>query len=260
MLDETTRNEVKRFVKTCQRPDGAFSDRAGNPDLYYSLFGVLIASALNLNDLTDKHRNYIQNAQSPEKEGALFFAHMLIRSFLSEDKTQKPSILKLSRLLFSKHRNVNPGYRLFMWMLTFDFFYGKRGFILFPVKILLSLYKPTTDMPCSVVAAYTVARQFSGLNVENEQKMLLSFFEKGKGFKIFHDVDHPDMLSTAVALFALKTTGADFRLLVPDCLNLVQQNYVDGAFLSGDGDTTRDLEYTFYGLLALGVLSWHEKI
>ncbi|MFA5330143.1 MAG: hypothetical protein WC384_20280 [Prolixibacteraceae bacterium] len=34
----------------------------------------------------------------------------------------------------------------------------------------------------------------------------------------------------------------------------IPENYANGAFLSGDGDLTEDLEYTFYGLLALGVL------
>lgn len=259
MLDETARNEVQRFVESCQRPDGAFTDRGGNTDFYYSLFGVLIASALDLKDLTEKHKNFIQKAKIPKKERALFFAYTLIRAFLSENNSQKPSILKFTRILFGKSGNVNPGYLLFMWMLTFDFFYGKRSLILFPAKIFLSLHRPTTDLPCSVVAAYAVARHFSGLNVTKELRMLLSFFEEGKGFKIFHDVKHPDLLSTAVALFALKTAGADFRMVVPDCLNLIQQNYADGAFLSGDGDTTRDLEYTFYGLLTIGVLSKYEQ-
>lgn len=259
MLDETARNEVMSFVESCQHPNGAFTDRGGNPDFYYSLFGVLIASALDLKDLTVKHRNFIQLAEPPEKQDVLHFSYMLISSFLSENNTQKPSLLKLTRILFSKSGNVNPGYRLFMWMLTFDFLYGKRSLILFPARILLSLHRPNTDLPCSVVAAFTVARHFSGLNSKNEKKMLFSFFEDGKGFKMFHDVNHPDLLSTAVALFALKTAGADFRLFVPDCLKLVQQNYADGAFLSGDGDTTCDLEYTFYGLLTLGVLSQYEQ-
>lgn len=258
MLDETARNEVRSFVESCQHPDGAFTDRGGKPDFYYSLFGVLISSALALKDLTDKHRNFIQQAEPPEKQGAMFFAYTLIRSFLSENNAQKPSILKLIKMFFSKTGNINPGYRLFMWMLTFDFLYGKRNLILFPARIFLSLHRPANNLPCSVVAAYTVARHFSGLNSKNEIKMLFSFFEEGKGFKMFNDVNRPDLLSTAVALFALKTVGADFRLVVPDCLNLVQQNYADGAFLSGDGDTTRDLEYTFYGLLTLGVLSQYE--
>lgn len=258
MLDETARYEVRSFVESYQHPDGAFTDRGGKPDFYYSLFGVLIASALDLKDLTDKHSRFIQHTEPPEKQGAMFFAYTLIRSLLPENNAQKPSLLKLTRMLFSKSGNVNPGYRLFMWMLTFDFFYGKRNLILFPAKIFLSMYRPISNLPCSVVAAFTVARHFSGLRVNNELKMLFSFFEEGKGFKMFHDVNHPDLLSTAVALFALKTAGVDFRLVIPDCLNLVQHNYADGAFLSGDGDTTRDLEYTFYGLLTLGVLSQYE--
>lgn len=259
MLDEAALNEVRNFIESCQHPDGAFTDRGGKPDFYYSLFGVLIASALDLKDSTSKHKIFIQQAKPPENDGAMFFAYTLISSFLSENNTQKPSVLKLTRMLFSKTGNVNPGYRLFMWMLTFDFYYGMRNIILFPARIFLTLHRPTSDLPCSVVAAYTVARHFSGLNVTNELKMLFSYFDEGKGFKIFRDVDHPDLLSTAVALFALKTADADFRLVIPDCLNLVQENYANGAFLSGDGDTTRDLEYTFYGLLTLGVLSQYEQ-
>ncbi|MCA1758529.1 MAG: hypothetical protein LC658_02075, partial [Bacteroidales bacterium] len=147
MLDETTRNEVRSFVESCQRPDGAFTDRGGNPDFYYSLFGVLIASALDFNDLTKKHKDFIQQAKPQEKVGAMFFAYTLIRSFLSEKNTQKPSILKLTRMLFSKSGNVNPGYRLFMWMLTFDYYYGKRRLILLPARVVLWFHRPTTDLP-----------------------------------------------------------------------------------------------------------------
>jgi len=63
------------------------------------------------------------------------------------------------------------------------------------------------------------------------------------------------MLSTAVALFALNYVDYDLRLLKPSCLDFIGQNFSDGAFLSGDGDPTADVEYTFYGLLALGVLA-----
>jgi len=62
------------------------------------------------------------------------------------------------------------------------------------------------------------------------------------------------LLSTAVASFALKTANSDLRLVRPACLKLIEQNYSNGAFLAGNGDKMRDLEYTFYGLLALGVL------
>jgi hypothetical protein len=88
----------------------------------------------------------------------------------------------------------------------------------------------------------------------DEQEVLKSFACKSGGFKAFAHLDQADMLSTAVALFALNFAGSDLRLLKPGCLDFIQQNYAEGAFLSGDGDPTTDVEYTFYGLLALGVL------
>jgi hypothetical protein len=100
-----------------------------------------------------------------------------------------------------------------------------------------------------------VARVYSGINVKKQTRQLFSYFEETKGFKIFQNAEKADLLSTAVALFALRKGNADFRLVAPDCLHLIQQNYDAGAFLSGDGDSSRDLEYTFYGLLSLGILS-----
>ncbi|MCA1758796.1 MAG: hypothetical protein LC658_03420, partial [Bacteroidales bacterium] len=144
-------------------------------------------------------------------------------------------------------------YRLFLFLLAFDALYRNKT-IYFFARPLLSFYSPPAESPCSIHAAISVARQKAGLDNKKEMKLLLSFFEEGKGFKTFRETDEPDLLSTAVALFALKFAGADLRLVTPTCLELIQQNYSSGAFLAGNGDEMRDLEYTFYGLLALGTL------
>jgi hypothetical protein len=78
---------------------------------------------------------------------------------------------------------------------------------------------------------------------------------EGSGFRVFKQIRNCDMLSTAVALYVLKETGYDLRLTAPGALSFIESNYESGAFLSGDGDPTRDLEYTFYGLIALGSLT-----
>ena len=94
-----------------------------------------------------------------------------------------------------------------------------------------------------------------GLNTNKMQKKLLDFSVEAGGYRAFDSVQTADMLSTGVALFVLKGTGFDLREIKPGCLEFVQNNYLDGAFISGDGDLTKDLEYTFYGLLALGSLA-----
>jgi hypothetical protein len=109
--------------------------------------------------------------------------------------------------------------------------------------------------PCSEVAAKVFLQKMMNQNGSKEEELLKSFACETGGFKAFAHLNNADMLSTAVALFALNFAGSDLRLLKPDCLNFIHQNYADGAFLSGDSDQTRDLEYTFYGLLALGVMA-----
>jgi hypothetical protein len=94
-----------------------------------------------------------------------------------------------------------------------------------------------------------------GQNIAEDQELLKSYASETGGFRAFQHQSQADMLSTAVALFALNFSVSDMRMLKPACLEFIQSNFSDGAFLYGDGDQTRDVEYTFYGLLSLGVLA-----
>ena len=109
-------------------------------------------------------------------------------------------------------------------------------------------------MPCPVTAATLVLKSELGLPLKHELKQLMRFFDEEQGFMALERAPAADLLSTAVALAALKRGGADFRLVRPACLKLIEANYDAGAFLAGNGDQERDTEYTFYGLMALGLL------
>lgn len=255
LLDETSRAEVVEFVKSQQHQNGAFTDRAGNPDLYYSLFGVWLSKALKLKSEQVNLKEFISNNQSNKKKIADKFSLLLIRLSLEENDFGKSNLFNLLKWIFCGGKNLNMAYRFFLFMLSFDALYGQNRLVYFVVKMFLSFYKPPKDLPCSFFAALFLAKFLTGKKVTKETDILLGYFEKGKGFKVFHEQENADLLSTAVALFALKKVGADLRLVSPDCLTLVEQNYNNGAFLSGDGDSSRDLEYTFYGLLTLGTLS-----
>jgi len=123
-----------------------------------------------------------------------------------------------------------------------------------PAQRMVSQTAVNEHSPCSEIAAKVFINKLTGQIDQKETGLLRSFACPSGGFKAFTHLDHPDMLSTAVALFALLHAGADLRLLKPSMLDFIQSNYSNGAFLSGDGDLTADVEYTFYGLLALGVL------
>ena len=252
-LDAESREEVKKFVQLCQHETGGFTNRTGSPDLYYSLFGVWLALALELNETLENQKRFIAGNAGEEKGLVDSFALWLIRLVVFKHEFTKPSVFKLLNLTFFEGNKTSFFYRLFLFLLTFDAFYRNNTVHFFSRPALL-FFSPSPDAPCSIMAATIVARHTAGLNTKKETERLLGYFEENKGFKVFEETEEADLLSTAVSLFALKTAVADLRLVKPACLKLIQQNYSNGAFLAGSGDEMHDLEYTFYGLLALGII------
>lgn len=83
---------------------------------------------------------------------------------------------------------------------------------------------------------------------------LLAQHDQVGGFRAVPIAPEPDMLSTAVALQALRKLGADISAVRPGCLAFCRSLCAEGRFAGHEGDTALDGEYTFYGLLALGCL------
>ncbi|KOH43016.1 hypothetical protein [Sunxiuqinia dokdonensis] len=251
LLDEESRQEVVRFVVDRQHRSGGFMDRGEQPDLYYSLFGFWLASALELRPELEHLKEFVRERKE-ETNPVDRFALMLLQQAFFEKKEGR---LQFFRELLKNVHPVNFSYQLFLFLLVFDARYGKKGWLYFFVRLLLRWYQPPVGAPCSLLAALTVARGEVGLPSQKMQQQLLAYFKEDIGFRAFEQVETGDMLSMGVSLFALQKTGFDLRLIAPTCFDFIQQNFDRGAFLSGDGDLTRDLEYTFYGLLALGSLA-----
>ncbi len=254
-LDKSAQHQIGAFIGSQQDSKGGFINRAGNPDFYYSLFGYWLCEALELNDIKEKHRSYIESYAGRDPEGTIdLLALTLIRVGLSkEDKTY--SVLPVLKKIFREGGKIDLSYRFFLLLVVLDTQNKYRRTLLFFARIWLFFYKPQGNTPCSILAALMFVKNRAALNYQDEQDKLLAHYESGSGFRVFDKVRHCDMLSTAVALFALQDTGYDLRIMSPGCLNFIESNYHSGAFLSGDGDKSPDLEYTFYGLIALGSLT-----
>ncbi len=253
-LDSDSRNQISSFIESRQHEDGGFMDRSGRSDPYYSLFGCLLSAALDLNALNEKHRSFVKECilHKPDKTIDLL-ALTLIRTVLF--KTEKgPSIVPILKKIIKERHQIDLTYRFFLLLLVLDAQNKYTSTLNFIARIWLRFYHPTEGIPCSISAALLFVKRRVGLNYQREQQKLLTFYVEGRGFKVLNSVENCDMLSTAVALFVLKDCGYDLRLISPSCLDFIEENFDSGAFLSGDGDQTRDLEYTFYGLIALGSL------
>lgn len=270
LLDEQGREEVLQFILNRQNEDGGFRDRGDSSDLYYSLFGLLILRALENNGKANpvnqhalvlnsllKLKHYTQRQSTATVPGFIEKCCLvLLQSELKSKRvTRFVSMLSLARSFWKERASINLSYRSFVLFLTLDAVLPLSAIIKRPAGRMMQQTTLNDHSPCSEVAAKVFLNKMMQKQNPAEVALLRSFVAPTGGFKAFQHLDRADMLSTAVALFALKYADADLRLLKPSTLDFIQSNYSNGAFLSGDDDLTEDVEYTFYGLLALGVLA-----
>ncbi|WP_297097751.1 prenyltransferase/squalene oxidase repeat-containing protein [uncultured Draconibacterium sp.] len=251
-LSPEIQHEIIDFIKSQQHASGGFCDRAGNPDPYYSLFGCWLSLAIGQNTEIEQLKTYISKHPATSSRVEDLALNLMKTELFPQQKNE--SVFSLLRKVFSGHNFMDISYRFFLLALTIDATAKNRFLFNLMARVWLSFYKVKENSPCSLVAALCFARFDLGLGYRKYQKLLLEFHQLQAGFRAFETTPFSDTLSTGVALFSLAETNYDLRLITPDCLDFIQMNYLSGAFLSGDGDETRDLEYTFYGLLALGSL------
>ncbi len=283
LLDEQGREEVLKFLISQQNPDGGFQDRGGRSDLYYSLFGGLMLRAgksevrslksegaqletrnpqpvTTLPELVEvailNLKQYIAQQSNSEVPGFIEkCCWVLLQKELKTGRdSQIRAMFSLGKSFWKERHSINISYRSFVLFLTLDAVLPFRKILKIGAKKMLTRTTIDHHSPCSEVAAKVFLQKMTNQEGLEDQELLMSFAFKSGGFKTFAHLGNSDMLSTAVALFALNFADCDLRLLKPTCLDFIGQNFSGEAFLSGDGDPTTDVEYTFYGLLALGVL------
>lgn len=273
-LDKTVCSEIGKFVGSKQHESGAFTDRGNSPDLYYSVFGGMLVKALEMKKSAKLLNQYVNNQDfsglkpidkyslrfiktllniQDEKHGKKIASFPSYRNrlfFLAMTKPLNP----LKTFFLNKDR-INLAYHLFMQTLVAGKKQNRFGFTNFIIRTGLKFYRLPANAPSSFLAAMIVADNAYRRKKSKYISRIDNYYTKGTGFKTFPQAEKSDMLSTATVLFSLKFADHDIRKYAPDALEFIQQNYHNGAFLSGDGDNTMDLEYTFYGLLALGSIS-----
>jgi len=283
LLDEQGREEVLQFLISQQNPDGGFHDRGGRSDLYYSLFGGLMMGAWSMGQRARSPKTEDRRPETgeplPEREaveGAILkLKQFVIRQSNAEvpgfiekcclvllqkelktgRNSQIKALISLGKSFWKERHSINLSYRSFVLFLTLDAVLPFRRILKVGARRMLERTTIDQHSPCSEVAAKVFLQKMMNQDTSKDEELLKSFACETGGFKAFSHLNNADMLSTAVALFALSFADYDLRLLKPVCLDFIGQNFFEGAFLSGDGDQTADVEYTFYGLLALGVLA-----
>ncbi len=146
------------------------------------------------------------------------------------------------RLTVQESRHKDTVYGRFFDFLNDEMTLGKRG-----KRVALHVPKVmTTNAVCCILAMqYQMGMQSDATDVEWLQKRQ----DETGGFYASEQAPIPDLLSTAVALFTLRL----LEINVKDAAPFIQAHGLDnGGFAPTLYDDYSDVEYVFYGLLALG--------
>ncbi len=254
LLDSEMISEIRSFILSKQTSEGGFADRGGKTDLYYTLFGYYIAEALSVSGVMEPLKKYIKEQVTTNNLsgvylhcGAILYAKLIGKDHMTE-KMRKQIVAGLR-----KTDSKQPEYSGFLAMLALyyleDFYSIQRV-----VNQYKRSFKPEAH-PCPVTAATAILLGMAGNQNTGIADVLKTFYRNNGGFAAVHHAPSEDLLSTGVSLYALQFLDTDLRLIKPDCLIFVDGLYDGGGFRSTRSDYLTDVEYTFYGLLALGSLS-----
>ena len=267
---------VADFLKSRLHPGGGFMNRADNPDLYYSVFGIEGLTALQETLPQDSMRDWLTKYGDGE---GLDFVHLccLARCWagLGGGLTSAQRSVLSDRI--EKYRTPDGGYHQSP---------GRKNGSAYGCLIAWGAYQDLDFLPPDALA---IARCMDSLETpdgawSNEPGLtlgsttatsaMLSLYRHMQlpappasvewlvrqclpdgGFLAIPGAPIPDLLSTAVALHALSNHLNAITRVKEPCLDFIDSLWsAAGGFHGNWTDDTLDPEYTYYGLLALGHL------
>lgn len=277
------------WIKRCQNPDGGFSGREGGSDLYYTGFALRSLAVLQEldNDICARTSQFLHSRLS-QTIGVVDLFSLVVSSFLVQIGggpdifADAPSDWRerLAQLL-ETHRHVDGGYAKTPG--------GTAGstYTTFLVVLALELLSMPVPEPTRVISFLRTRDRHGGFVEISQMKragtnptaaavgtlqILTALDDETRaatirflsrmvalqegGIRANDRIPSADLLSTFTGAWTLADLGGLDQV---DCVKM--RTYADalqgseGGFRGGLWDTGMDVEYTFYGIGVLGLLS-----
>ncbi|MBF0543071.1 MAG: terpene cyclase/mutase family protein [Candidatus Riflebacteria bacterium] len=277
-IHPTALQKIRNYVQDRLSGSGGFLNRADNPDLYYTLFGLSCAFVLKQNLSLDATLTWLNSFDL--KILTLVDFSSLVKCLSIYSMIHNPEALFRKTCAIeaelSRFRTTDGGFSYtgsgesfpYAAFLAMNIYQDISKPIPQPQKLVSVLQgNQQTDgrfshpgcfssgLLLSTVAGLLIQRQLTGLTNDSAIKWIESQFTPAGGFKADPDAELPDMLSTAVALFALKVCKVNMAPYRALAKNFVEDHWLDnGSFSATLLDEMGDCEYVYYGLLSLGAL------
>lgn len=263
-LSEEAVERIARFVVSQRLEDESFMDKSGKADLYYTAFGWMLCYALGIACDHRKMKAYLSALDADRLDlihyAAFIRCRMIQRLFEGGKvglllKSFFPAPVKPLPDFSVPHKDWHSPYTRFIWLsLSEDTKSRVQGFDLSPYHVAGGGYMNTTDgltaTTNATVAALAIRGQLDGYEDNEDIRFLRHLQESSGGFGAAKGSPLPDLLSTATSLFLLSCYGVQPKYPARD---FIEAHWLEsGGFSATLLDEVSDVEYTFYGLLALG--------
>jgi prenyltransferase beta subunit len=269
---------VADFLHRQINTDGGFKDRAGQSDLYYTVFGLEALLALQAAIPAPLVENYLRSFGAGE---SLDFVHLTCLARCWANLPVSPPQPDLRQALLNRiesFRSLDGGYdatpqspqgTTYGCFLALGAYQDLQASLpnskgLFQcLRSLESRDGAFANQPGlqggttpATAAAATLLRCLGEPVDSAVGDWLLARCHGEGGFFAVCSAPIPDLLSTATALHALAGMQVSLERIKEPCLDFVDTLWTSqGGFYGNWADDTLDCEYTYYGLLALGHLS-----
>ena len=267
---------VVQFVRGQLNADGGFSNRAGDSDLYYTVFGLQALLALRVDLPFESVTSYLQRFAGGDELDLVHLA-CLAGGWAMMPSPPAAAIRDAITAGVESYRTADGGYHAsreaahgsaYHAFLAMGAYQDLGAVPPHPDRIGASLsalrsadgaFANEPDHPRgstpATSAAVTLIRHLGMPAPPVLGDWLLRRCHEG-GFFASPDAPIPDLLSTATALHALSAMHVPIDGIREKCLDFVDSLWTSrGAFYGTWADDVPDCEYTFYGLLALGHLA-----
>jgi len=272
---------VRHFLQSQQNEDGGFQDRRGKSDLYYTVFGLEGLMALQAEIRRARRAAYLKTFGDGE---GLDFVHLccLARAWATVLNQASPESGPLAAEIVRRietFRARDGGYHsvrgcesgtAYAAFLAVGAYQDLKAVWHEPMRLAQSLkFLETNDgawanernltvgSTNATAAAITTLRNLNLPVNQSAGDWLLARCHAEGGFLAAPGAPIPDLLSTATALHALAGLQVSLAGVKEKCLDFIDTLWTnEGAFHGQWADDHLDCEYTYYGLLALGHLSF----
>lgn len=264
-LGVQARELIVGFLLSQRSERGAYVNKQGEEDLYYTAFGWLLESALGLRQDAEAMERYLAEVDLESLDLVHYAAAVRCRLLQRGAKgrlsmlwqaLQRTPTRELESFKSVPNNDREAPYTQFIWMsLCEDTRNDYQAAALDAYRTSDGGYanvKGGKEMATNATAAaLMVVGQSEGYDAARVSP-LLQAQEPSGGFRATSVAPIPDLLSTATALFVLNCYGVRPRYEAAD---FVEAHWLEsGGFAATLLDEKSDVEYLFYGLLALGTL------